>query len=56
MSESNVPISEPVFFPQDELISMGGFSWTQEHGLVVGSPREDPLDLDVDWQGVPQFG
>lgn len=32
---SDVPISEPVFYSQFELVPMLGFSWTQKNGLVV---------------------
>lgn len=37
---TDVPISEPYFFPAEELVLMGGLSWTQERGMVVETPMD----------------
>jgi hypothetical protein len=34
---SNVPISQPIFYPDAEVIDMNGFSWSPRYGLIIST-------------------
>ena len=43
MAYSNVPISNPVYQPELELVSMNGFAWANKLGIVIEfNQQEDP--------------
>ena len=46
MAYSNVPISNPNYHPELELVSMNGFAWTNKQGIVIEFNQQEAPSID----------
>ncbi len=50
---STTPVSQPVLHPEWELVSMGGFAFSQAHGILIEMVEVAPENEEDEWAMQP---
>jgi hypothetical protein len=51
---SDCLISQPIYYPDEEIITWDGFAWSNSKGIILQSQNSSPAASFSDWLGNQQ--